>query len=79
MKQRTRRKWYARSALVGQLSSAASELEKAIKLAGQPPAESPLTVSLGNVVKTLQQAIEYEKMYRAEAHPAEPGKRKTGH
>ncbi len=64
MRKTTRRKWYARSAVTGSLSSALSELKNAIELAGKPPAETPLTASLGKVVKTLNQAIEYEKLYQ---------------
>jgi len=60
----TRRRYYARITLVGQFTSALGELQKSIELASQPPAESPLTISLGNVVKTLTRAIEYEKMYQ---------------
>jgi replicative superfamily II helicase len=63
MKQPTRRKYYARSAIAQALRTAASELNNAIAEAEKPQVESPLAVQLRKVAKCLDNAIEAEKIY----------------
>lgn len=64
MRKPTRRKFYARSAIASELRIAATELQKAIELAGKPPEESPLSLNLSEVVKVLNRAIENERIYQ---------------
>lgn len=64
MRQSTRRRYYARSNVAASLRSAAAELQQTIQLAGQPPAETPLSQSLRKVLKSIEQAIEYERLYQ---------------
>jgi len=64
VRQKTRRKYWARSAVASYLRGAADELEQAIQLAGQPQPETPLSAALQKVIKTLQMAIDNEKAYQ---------------
>ena len=63
MRQTTRRKYYGRSSIAGALRTAASELAAAITEAEKPPAETPLSAQLRKVAKSLDNAIEAEKVY----------------
>lgn len=64
MRQTTRRKYYGRSNIAAALRSAANEMAAAITEAEKPPAETPLSLSLKKVLKSIEQAIEYERVYQ---------------
>lgn len=63
MKKTTKRKYWGRSAVTGALRSAANELTQAIELASTPPPASPVADSLRKVLRSVNQAIEYERLY----------------